>query len=185
MNGILIKLIQLCWKSEWLNIALLISFYHKITTQAQPAVILGEFSPASSFLFSFFKLIQLNKRDPCTWSISCSLIFRGAFSTGNSSIMRLCRFDGLEAHPPSYARHEILDFAPNMPQCLPIQFFPQNQYWEDIFQGECPDMDDVGLYFFPNEVVNRFALGLLSFSLSWTLCGYLVYFWHKKVLNLL
>lgn len=59
-----------------------------------------------------------------------------------------------KAHPPSCVLKKVYDTIKKMPDNIKFELIPIHEIW-DIFQGYCPDRDDIGVYFFP-RFKNRF-----------------------------
>ncbi|XP_022738893.1 uncharacterized protein LOC111291424 isoform X2 [Durio zibethinus] len=60
-------------------------------------------------------------------------------------------FDGFRAHPPGKVHHKALEFSKQMPGVLLCTLLPGSDVWMDVFHDECPNMEDVALYFFPGN----------------------------------
>ena len=45
-----------------------------------------------------------------------------------------------------------------MPLVLQVKLLPRSQVWADLFQNDCPDLNDVALYFSPDKNIERFVL---------------------------
>ncbi|KAM1627316.1 hypothetical protein ACFX1T_015585 [Malus domestica] len=58
---------------------------------------------------------------------------------------------GFQGRPPCKIHPKAYRFAQTMPRVLKANFLPRSQLWTDIFQDQPPDLQDVGLYFFPDE----------------------------------
>ncbi|KAA8541030.1 hypothetical protein F0562_024831 [Nyssa sinensis] len=59
--------------------------------------------------------------------------------------------DGFKAHPKTRARRKVYEFSKQMPRVLQFKLLPRSNFWMDIFQDECPDRDDIALYFFSSD----------------------------------
>ncbi|KAM1627318.1 hypothetical protein ACFX1T_015585 [Malus domestica] len=62
---------------------------------------------------------------------------------------------GFQGRPPCKIHPKAYRFAQTMPRVLKANFLPRSQLWTDIFQDQPPDLQDVGLYFFPDENAER------------------------------
>lgn len=59
--------------------------------------------------------------------------------------------DGFWAHHPAKVRRKVYEFSKKMPEVIEFELLPCQDFLMDIFQGDCPDKDDIGLYFFPRN----------------------------------
>lgn len=59
--------------------------------------------------------------------------------------------DGFRAHPPSKVRRKIYEFSKKLPEVLQFKMLPRDSVWTEIFQDDCPNEDDIGMYFFSNN----------------------------------
>ncbi|XP_057464422.1 uncharacterized protein LOC130754268 isoform X1 [Actinidia eriantha] len=59
--------------------------------------------------------------------------------------------DEFHAHPPSKVHRKVYAFSKEMPKVLQFKTLPRKNVWTDIFQDDCPDADDIGLYFFSSN----------------------------------
>ncbi|XWS47935.1 hypothetical protein CRYUN_Cryun13aG0028700 [Craigia yunnanensis] len=60
-------------------------------------------------------------------------------------------FDGFRAHPPGKVHRKALEFSKQMPGVLLCTLLPGSDVWMDVFHDECPNMEDVALFFFPGS----------------------------------
>nr|XP_011462806.1 PREDICTED: uncharacterized protein LOC101297829 [Fragaria vesca subsp. vesca] len=58
---------------------------------------------------------------------------------------------GFQAQPPCTVHRKAYEFSRKMPPVLRANLLPRLLLWADPFQEECPDLQDVGLYFFPDD----------------------------------
>ncbi|XP_004298200.1 PREDICTED: uncharacterized protein LOC101297829 [Fragaria vesca subsp. vesca] len=56
-----------------------------------------------------------------------------------------------QAQPPCTVHRKAYEFSRKMPPVLRANLLPRLLLWADPFQEECPDLQDVGLYFFPDD----------------------------------
>ncbi|XP_068307587.1 uncharacterized protein [Pyrus communis] len=77
---------------------------------------------------------------------------------------------GFQGRPPCKIHPKAYRFAQTMPRVLKANFLPRSQLWTDIFQCQPPDLQDVGLYFFPDENAERFVLASDCMVLISELC---------------
>ncbi|CAK9147974.1 unnamed protein product [Ilex paraguariensis] len=70
--------------------------------------------------------------------------------------------DGIQAHPPSRVRCKVYEFSKKMPEVLQFELVPRINLWTDLFQDDCPDKEDIGLYFFPSGRYESY-ISLLEF----------------------
>ncbi|XP_057480203.1 uncharacterized protein LOC130767389 isoform X1 [Actinidia eriantha] len=59
--------------------------------------------------------------------------------------------DSIQAHPPSKVRRKVYEFSKKMPDVLQFKMLPRCNVWTEIFQEDCPDEYDIGLYFFSSN----------------------------------
>ncbi|XP_059443575.1 uncharacterized protein LOC132175601 isoform X2 [Corylus avellana] len=64
-------------------------------------------------------------------------------------------YGGFQAQPPFTVSRKALEFSKGMPQVLQVQLLPRCQMWADLFQNDCPDLNDIALYFFPADNIER------------------------------
>ncbi|XLU75661.1 hypothetical protein S245_034714 [Arachis hypogaea] len=82
--------------------------------------------------------------------------WRGSFvASGN-------HYDGFEAHPPSTVNRKAYKFSKRMPQTLQLESLPRLDVLTDVFQNNCPDLQDIALYFFPSNENERFRKDFIS-----------------------
>jgi hypothetical protein len=58
---------------------------------------------------------------------------------------------GFQARPPCTVHCKAYELSHKMPPVLRANLLPRLLLWADPFQDECPDLRDVGLYFFPDD----------------------------------
>lgn len=75
---------------------------------------------------------------------------RGSFNIIDS-VSREEFNEGFRAHPPSIVRRKVYEFSKKMPKVLRFKMLPRDKVWTDIFKGDCPNEDDIGLYFFSSD----------------------------------
>lgn len=76
-------------------------------------------------------------------------IFRGSFILPKSLNWVECN-DEVRAHPRSRVRRKVYEFLKKMPEALEFKILRRHDIWMEIFQDDCPDNEDIGLYFFPS-----------------------------------
>ena len=83
------------------------------------------------------------------------MILLFALSSGNfeviDTIYQKELNDGFHAHPPSKVHRKVYAFSKEMPKVLQFKTLPRKNVWSDIFHDNCPDADDIGLYFFSSN----------------------------------
>ncbi|XVF11806.1 hypothetical protein REPUB_Repub08aG0059300 [Reevesia pubescens] len=67
------------------------------------------------------------------------------------SVSRSEFFDGFLAHLPGKLHHKALEYSKQVPGVLLCTLLPGSDVWMDVFHDECPNMEDVALYFFPGK----------------------------------
>ncbi|XP_050376583.1 uncharacterized protein LOC126793987 [Argentina anserina] len=60
---------------------------------------------------------------------------------------------GFQAQLPSKVDHRVYDFSQKMPPVLQATLLPRLHLWDDPFLNECPELEDVALYFFPDDTI--------------------------------
>ncbi|CAL5327051.1 unnamed protein product [Camellia sinensis] len=75
--------------------------------------------------------------------------WKGSFEIVTSNNKELN--DGFRAHPPSKVRRKIYEFSKKLPEVLQFKMLPRDSIWTEIFQDDCPNEDDIGMYFFSNN----------------------------------
>ncbi|TQD99990.1 hypothetical protein C1H46_014369 [Malus baccata] len=79
--------------------------------------------------------------------------WRGGFIVDTATTSEF--IGGFQGRPPCKIHPKAYRFAQTMPRVLKANFLPRSQLWTDIFQDQPPDLQDVGLYFFPDENAER------------------------------
>ncbi|XP_062170111.1 uncharacterized protein LOC133875871 isoform X3 [Alnus glutinosa] len=64
-------------------------------------------------------------------------------------------FGGFQAQPASTINREAYKISQRMPRVLQVKLLPQCQLWEEPFQNNGPDLNDIALYFFPADNIER------------------------------
>ncbi|RXH96435.1 hypothetical protein DVH24_008939 [Malus domestica] len=127
---------------------------------------------SSSFLVSFTKLMiylrehnhaDAEERDLENKLASLNLnhsslpalqvTWRGGFIVDTATANEFIR--GFQGRPPCKIHPKAYRFAQTMPPVLKANFIPRSQLWTDIFQDQPPDLQDVGIYFFPDRNIER------------------------------
>jgi hypothetical protein len=85
--------------------------------------------------------------------------FRGGFHFTGTPVKF---YGGFLARPPFTVSRKALEFSKRMPPVLQVQLHPWCQIWTDLFQNDCPDLNDIALYFFPDDNIKRFVWNLIS-----------------------
>ncbi|KAM1026273.1 hypothetical protein ACFX2I_039171 [Malus domestica] len=75
--------------------------------------------------------------------------WRGGFIVDTATANEFIR--GFQGRPPCKIHPKAYRFAQTMPPVLKANFIPRSQLWTDIFQDQPPDLQDVGIYFFPDR----------------------------------
>ncbi|XP_038725967.1 uncharacterized protein LOC120017005 [Tripterygium wilfordii] len=63
--------------------------------------------------------------------------------------------DGFQAQPPCIVHRKASEFSRKMPTVLEVILLPRQHIWVDLFQNDCPNLDDIALYFFPAHDTKR------------------------------
>jgi hypothetical protein len=67
-------------------------------------------------------------------------------------------YGGFRAQPPRTVSRQAFEFSQRLPLVLPVTLLPRSQIWADLFQNDCPDLNDIALYFSPDNNIQRFVL---------------------------
>ncbi|XAR63797.1 hypothetical protein NMG60_11023883 [Bertholletia excelsa] len=78
-------------------------------------------------------------------ALNCS--WKGSFEIIDTTIHRQFS-SGLEAHTTTKVLRKVYEFSKKLPEVLKFEMLPRLDIWTDIFQDDCPDENDIGLYFF-------------------------------------
>ncbi|KAM7483383.1 hypothetical protein LguiB_007966 [Lonicera macranthoides] len=87
--------------------------------------------------------------------------WKGTFKLPKSLSWVECN-DEVRAHPRSRVRRKAYEFLKKMPEALEFKIFRRHDIWMDVFQDDCPDNEDIGLYFFPSDDRNENYISLLE-----------------------
>lgn len=78
--------------------------------------------------------------------------------------------DAFKAHLPLSVHFKVYDTLMKMPKDVYFELVPNHDIRMKVFLGDCPDKDDIGMYFFP-RFKKRFALlslhDLVNQSFNW------------------
>lgn len=72
--------------------------------------------------------------------------FRGSFKVQEEQTN-----DGFWAQYPSQVRRQVYEFSKKLPEVLEFELLPCQGFLMDLFHGDRPAENDIGLYFFPRE----------------------------------
>ncbi|XP_062115405.1 PHD finger-containing protein 6-like isoform X2 [Humulus lupulus] len=64
-------------------------------------------------------------------------------------------FSRFQAQLPCKVHPEVYKISRKMPPVLQVKMLPQCHFFADLFQDVCPDLLDVGMYFFPADNIER------------------------------
>ncbi|XP_057963266.1 uncharacterized protein LOC131154482 isoform X2 [Malania oleifera] len=59
--------------------------------------------------------------------------------------------EGFIAHPPAKVSRKAYEFSKQIAGVLLFKLHPRCDFWPEIFQIECPDKNDIALYFYPGN----------------------------------
>ncbi|XP_048136012.1 uncharacterized protein LOC115742731 isoform X4 [Rhodamnia argentea] len=62
------------------------------------------------------------------------------------------------AHPPCSVRRKAYELSRHMPMEIRMEPIPLTPILTNIFQSEGPDIDDIGLYFYPADTADRYIV---------------------------
>ncbi|XP_028763523.1 uncharacterized protein LOC114753430 [Neltuma alba] len=79
--------------------------------------------------------------------------WKGGFKFQNAALREL--YDGLEAFPPCTVHCKAFYYACKLPSVVEVQPLPISSFLIDLFQNDCPGLQDVALYFFPSDNCER------------------------------
>lgn len=75
---------------------------------------------------------------------------RGSFEVLDISVdSGVC--EGFLAHPPAKVSRKAYDFSKQIAPVLQFKLHPRRHLWTEIYQTECPDGNDIALYFYPGN----------------------------------
>lgn len=92
----------------------------------------------------------LPKAEDCFRGPALDASWTGSFNIIDS-VSREEFNEGFRAHPPSIVRRKVYEFSKKMPKVLRFKMLPRDKVWTDIFKGDYPNEDDIGLYFFSSD----------------------------------
>ncbi|XP_059444820.1 uncharacterized protein LOC132176587 isoform X2 [Corylus avellana] len=64
-------------------------------------------------------------------------------------------YGGFLAQPKCTINRKAYEISQRMPLVLQVKLLPRCQLWEELFQNNGPDLNDVALYFFPDDNIER------------------------------
>lgn len=67
-------------------------------------------------------------------------------------------YRGLQAQPPRTVSGRAYALSLRLPLTLRVMLLPRSQIWADLFQNDYPDLNDIALYFSPDDKIERFVL---------------------------
>lgn len=67
-------------------------------------------------------------------------------------------YRGLLAQPPRTVSGRAYELSLRLPLTLRVMLLPRSQIWADLFQNDYPDLNDIALYFSPDDKIERFVL---------------------------
>ncbi|KAE9587472.1 hypothetical protein Lalb_Chr23g0273991 [Lupinus albus] len=65
-------------------------------------------------------------------------------------------YDGFKAQPPCTVNSKAYKFSSTMPSPLRLESRPTLNVLTDVFQNDCPTLQDIALYFFPLDHIERY-----------------------------
>ncbi|XP_057963271.1 uncharacterized protein LOC131154482 isoform X6 [Malania oleifera] len=81
---------------------------------------------------------------------AAEVIWKGSFEVlGPNVNVGLC--EGFIAHPPAKVSRKAYEFSKQIAGVLLFKLHPRCDFWPEIFQIECPDKNDIALYFYPGN----------------------------------
>lgn len=80
---------------------------------------------------------------------------RGGFSIVDSSTY-VEFLGGFHAKPPCRVHRKAHELSLQMPIVLQVKLLPRFQIWAELFQNNCPDLQDIALYFFPSDNTEKY-----------------------------
>ncbi|XP_054807546.1 uncharacterized protein LOC129309837 isoform X2 [Prosopis cineraria] len=97
--------------------------------------------------------IQMNLKMHCCCVPSSHATWKGGFKFQSAALCTL--YDGLEALPPCTVHRKAFYHSCKMPSVLEVEPLPISNFLIDLFQSDCPGLQDVALYFFPSDNCER------------------------------
>ncbi|PON38265.1 hypothetical protein TorRG33x02_345590 [Trema orientale] len=79
--------------------------------------------------------------------------WKGGFSILDGTASEI--FSGFQAQPSRKVQLRAYETSRKMPPVIQAKMLPQFQFLADLFEDDCPDLQDVALYFFPADNVER------------------------------
>jgi hypothetical protein len=67
-------------------------------------------------------------------------------------------YGGFQAQSKCTINRKAYDISQRMPPVLQVMLLPRCRLWEELFQNNGPDLNDVALYFFPDDNIERYVL---------------------------
>lgn len=67
-------------------------------------------------------------------------------------------YGGFLAQPKCTINRKAYKISQGMPRVLQVKLLPRCQLWGELFQNNGPDLNDIALYFFPADNIERFVL---------------------------
>ncbi|XP_050257689.1 uncharacterized protein LOC126702868 isoform X1 [Quercus robur] len=64
-------------------------------------------------------------------------------------------YRGLQAQPPRTVSGRAYELSLRLPLTLRVMLLPRSQIWADLFQNDYPDLNDIALYFSPDDKIER------------------------------
>ncbi|KAF3973097.1 hypothetical protein CMV_003462 [Castanea mollissima] len=64
-------------------------------------------------------------------------------------------YHGLRAQPPRTVSGRAYELSLRLPLTLRVMLLPRSQIWADLFQNDYPDLNDIALYFSPDDKIER------------------------------
>nr|POE95497.1 hypothetical protein CFP56_01542 [Quercus suber] len=64
-------------------------------------------------------------------------------------------YRGLRAQPPRTVSGRAYELSLRLPLTLRVMLLPRSQIWADLFQNDYPDLNDIALYFSPDDKIER------------------------------
>ncbi|OIW15426.1 hypothetical protein TanjilG_12280 [Lupinus angustifolius] len=81
--------------------------------------------------------------------------WRGQFQIGEAAASSKV-YDGFKAQPPCTVNSKAYKFSTTMPSLLQLKSLPTLNVLTDVFQNDCPTLQDIALYFFPLDHIERY-----------------------------
>ncbi|KAK7243386.1 hypothetical protein RIF29_38181 [Crotalaria pallida] len=103
---------------------------------------------------SDLRSIQENFNNYCKFLPSSIAAWRGQFKIHQAAVSDKL-YDEFKAQPPCTVNSKAYKFSSRMPSLLQLESLPMLNVLTEVFQNDCPTLQDIALYFFPSDSTER------------------------------